>query len=166
MYDQSRREFIFATGVAVSTGLAGCSGDTTTGGVVGQSNDDTEPEASDEHDITFINIVDNLDATDVTSNSATLNGALRTLDSGYSALCCFRWRQAGEAPNSETSKQLLTSTGSYSAEIGELDPGTEYEYWAVARMVELDPWGVVGLPTVTESEPDEYAGRINTFTTQ
>lgn len=73
-------------------------------------------------------------ATAVTFTSATLNGTLDTLGdfSPVSVLFRYRAENSGSA-YTETTPQIVTATGPFSANVSGLDPGTSYEFKAEVR---------------------------------
>ena len=89
------------------------------------------------------------DATDVGTDSATLNGSLDDLGGASSADVYFEWRESGAASWNTTAAQTLSSTGSFSDDVTGLSSGTDYEFRAVADA----------------SDGDSDAGTTNTFTT-
>lgn len=71
-------------------------------------------------------------ATDVTDTTAVLNATLDSFGDGSSTDVLFRWgpeAPSGDFPANTTLEDTLSTTGSYSAEVTGLDPGTTYEYW-------------------------------------
>jgi subtilisin len=88
-------------------------------------------------------------ATNVTDSSATLNGDLTDLGGASSADVYFEWGESGTGLGNSTSKQTLSSTGSFSADVSGLSSGTDYDFRAVAEA----------------SDGDTDAGSTATFTT-
>lgn len=88
-------------------------------------------------------------ATDVSYTSATLNGEVTDLSNVGSVDVSFSYIRAGEAPPaSGTGVRTLDSTGTFSATVSGLDPGTIYECWAVAT-----------------ARGESVSSGVNTFTT-
>jgi hypothetical protein len=70
------------------------------------------------------------DATDVTTDSAWLNGDLTSMGTLNSATVSFAWgATSGSYPN-ETAGQTLTGTGAFYCNLDSLTPGTTYYYKA------------------------------------
>ena len=73
-------------------------------------------------------------ATNITQQSATLNGTLSSLGDSTIADVFFRYRLAGSSgPYAETTGQPVTATGPFSANISGLAPNTQYEYSTMIR---------------------------------
>jgi len=89
------------------------------------------------------------DATSVDATSATLGGELVGLDRADSAECYFEWRSVGASSWNTRATQTLSATGSFSADVGDLSSGTDYEYRAA----------------VTASDDDTDTGGTASFTT-
>jgi hypothetical protein len=70
------------------------------------------------------------DATDRTTESATLSGSVDAMDGYDSVECSFEWREEGSSSWSETEAETREQTGDFDAELDGLDPETEYEYRA------------------------------------
>ena len=70
-------------------------------------------------------------ASDITTNSATLNGILDSLGTYSSANVSFEWGLDTSYGN-ETPPQTMYATGPFSASISGLEPGTTYHYRAKA----------------------------------
>ena len=70
-------------------------------------------------------------ASDITTNSATLNGTLTGLGNASSVDVSFEWGLT-DSYGDETTPQTMTDTGSFYDSIGSLDPGTTYHYRAKA----------------------------------
>lgn len=92
------------------------------------------------------------DATSVDATSATLVGELSDLDGAASADCYFEWRRAGASGWTATTKQTLSSTGSFSASLSGLEDGVDYEYRAVGAAADgdVDTGSTVAFATVEE----------------
>lgn len=71
-------------------------------------------------------------ASNVSGTSATLNGALNSLEGNSSMDVYFEYRETGASTWNQTSIQTLSSTGSFSENVSGLSLSTEYEYRAVA----------------------------------
>ncbi|WIV68439.1 ice-binding family protein [Natrialbaceae archaeon AArc-T1-2] len=71
-------------------------------------------------------------ATDVNESTATLNGELTDLGDFDDVDVFFEWREVGAEDWIATGSQTLEETGTFSAEIEGLEPGTSYEFRAVA----------------------------------
>ena len=71
-------------------------------------------------------------AVDVGETAATLRGSLGDLGGAASADASFEWGEAGGSLPNASSAGTLSSTGSFSADLGGLAAGTEYEFRAVA----------------------------------
>jgi len=89
------------------------------------------------------------DATNVGTDSATLNGSLDDLGGADSADCYFEYRETGSNAWTATSGQTIGSTGSFSEDVSGLSSDTDYEFRAVADA----------------SDGDSNAGATNGFTT-
>jgi len=88
-------------------------------------------------------------ATDVSPSSATLHGEVTDLSNVDGADVRFSWITAGESPPvSETGTRTLDATGTFSETVSGLDPGTTYEFRAVA-----------------EARGESVSSGVNTFTT-
>lgn len=71
-------------------------------------------------------------ASGITDSGATLNGELSDLGGASSVDCSFEWRPVGTSSWNATAAQTRTSAGPFSADVGGLSNGTDYEYRAVA----------------------------------
>ena len=72
-------------------------------------------------------------ATNISINQTTLEGYLDYLgDNSSYADVHFEWRETGSTTWNTTAIQTMTTTGSFDETITELDPGTDYEFRAVA----------------------------------
>jgi concanavalin A-like lectin/glucanase superfamily protein/fibronectin type III domain protein len=92
-------------------------------------------------------------ATNITQQSAMLNGTLDSLGDFTIADVFFRYRVAGSSgPYAEPPGQAVTATGPFNYNISGLAPSTQYEYFSVVRWVGRD-----GLQQAT--------GDVLTFTT-
>lgn len=78
------------------------------------------------------------DITNVGSSSAKLSGSLDDLDSASSADCYFEWRQVGTRSWKTTTKQTLSSAGSFSTDVTGLEDGVDYECRAAAEASDGD----------------------------
>ena len=101
-------------------------------------------------------------ATEVTDNSATLNGSLDDLDGAGSADVYFEWGPSGDLSNTTTA-QTLSSTGSFSEEVSNLDSDTDYEYRAVADASDGDSatGGTVSFTTDSTARSDVLTANPN-----
>lgn len=73
-------------------------------------------------------------ATNITQQSATLNGTLSSLGDSTIADVFFRYRLAGSTgPYAETTGQPVTAAGPFSANVSGLAPSTQYEYSTMIR---------------------------------
>src|SRR4030042_5913501 len=70
-------------------------------------------------------------ATNITTNSATLNGNLTSLGNATTVYASFEWGLTTSYGN-ETSQQAMTSTATFNANIGSLSPGTTHHFRAKA----------------------------------
>ncbi|MFO8010448.1 MAG: hypothetical protein R6U89_06490, partial [Dehalococcoidia bacterium] len=70
-------------------------------------------------------------ADDITTSSATLNGALNSLGTDSSVVVSFEWGTAMPGSN-ETEQQVMIATGDFSASITDLQPSTTYYFRAKA----------------------------------
>ncbi|WP_255169182.1 ice-binding family protein [Natrononativus amylolyticus] len=77
-------------------------------------------------------IVETQTATDVNGSTATLNGELLDLGDYDAVDVFFEWRELGEDDWIATETQTLDEPGPFSAEIEGLEPGSTYEFRAVA----------------------------------
>jgi len=88
--------------------------------------EDVEPDVVDPPEVAT------RDATNIDSNSATLNGNLNELGTASAVEVSFEWGvQSGVYPN-ETTPQEMTSTGTYGAIIDGLPPAKTYYFRAEA----------------------------------
>jgi phosphodiesterase/alkaline phosphatase D-like protein len=69
-------------------------------------------------------------ATNVTANSATLNGDLQSLGSATTVNVSFQYGTTSGTYSNETPPQLMATTGNFTANISSLTPGTTYYYRA------------------------------------
>jgi len=82
--------------------------------------------------------VSTIDATNRTSNSATLNGDLISLGTASSVQVSFQWATEeyysthGNSYSSETPSQSVTTAGAFSANLTNLSPHTKYHFRAKA----------------------------------
>lgn len=76
--------------------------------------------------------VETVGASNVDSNSATLNGDLLDMGGSSSVDVWFEWGKAGAGFPNSTLRQTRSSPGSFSASIGFLESGTGYEFRAVS----------------------------------
>lgn len=83
-------------------------------------------------------VVDTERPTDVTADSATLEGTIEGLGGADSADVNFEWREAGTDGQNETPTQTLASTGGFSAGIDVLLADTSYEFRATATASDGD----------------------------
>jgi hypothetical protein len=68
-------------------------------------------------------------ATQVGSSGATLNATITTLDQQSTATYWFQyWRTATPSETLETTHRTVTATGPFSASVGSLPDGTEFQY--------------------------------------
>jgi transglutaminase-like putative cysteine protease len=72
------------------------------------------------------------DATDVTADSAWLNGDLTSMGTENSATVSFAWGPTSGSYPKETAGQAMAGTGTYFCNLGSLTPGTTYYYKARA----------------------------------
>ncbi|MCU4740543.1 ice-binding family protein [Natronoglomus mannanivorans] len=77
-------------------------------------------------------IVETQTATEVNGSTATLNGELIDLGDFDSVDVFFEWRELGADEWTATETQTLDEAGDFSAEIAGLEPGSTYEFRAVA----------------------------------
>lgn len=71
-------------------------------------------------------------ATDITYNSARLNGELTSLGTADNVTVSFTWGTESGVLTSETPGQVLTDPGAFYHDLGSLTPGTTYYYQAKA----------------------------------
>jgi hypothetical protein len=71
-------------------------------------------------------------ATNVATDSATLNGSLTSLGGASSAQVSFQWGLTTGYGNETAPPQTMTATGAFSAPLSGLTPGTTYHYRAKA----------------------------------
>jgi len=72
-------------------------------------------------------------SSDVGVSSATLNGELMGLSGVDAVDCYFEWRAANASEWNSTTAQTLSSTQAFSATVGGLDSGRQYEFRAVSQ---------------------------------
>ncbi|WP_245835463.1 ice-binding family protein [Natronolimnobius baerhuensis] len=77
-------------------------------------------------------IVETQTATDINGSTATLNGELIDLGDFDTVDVFFEWRELGEDEWIATETQTLDDPGDFTTEIAGLEPGTTYEFRAVA----------------------------------
>ena len=94
-------------------------------------------------------VVSTESATSVGETAATLNGSVTDLGNASSADVYFEYRNATVSGWSSTAVQTLSSTGSFSAAVSDLNDSTEYEFRAVA----------------SASDGDSDSGATSNFTT-
>lgn len=92
-------------------------------------------------------------ATDLTRTSAMLNGTLDSLGDFTDVNVYFRYRlAASNDPYTDTTPQVVSAVGPFSANVSGLTPGTQYEYMAVVQWTGRDG-------------TQDAAGTTTTFTT-
>lgn len=69
------------------------------------------------------------DASNVTAEGATLNGRLEELKAGHSVKVSFQWG-TDQTYGNETEPVEMTKEADFSADLGELTPGTDYHFRA------------------------------------
>ncbi len=90
-------------------------------------------------------------ATDVSYNSATLNGELTDIALEEDVKVFFRWRKIGEEPWNETEKEERVEEGTFNLILENLTANTSYEFKAVVEF---------------EEETKENKGDVTSFTTE
>lgn len=90
-------------------------------------------------------------ATNVTANSATLNGTLYDLGGHDTVYVRFEWGDDPDQLYSHTDYQQMSSTGSFSDEITGLDSGTTYYFraWAEDEGSDIDTGTTLSFTTDT-----------------
>lgn len=86
-------------------------------------------------------------ATDIDSNSATLNGDLIDMGNADPVDVWFDWGEFGTGLPNSTSRRTRSSPGSFSAILGhgdDLEPETVYEFQAVSDTGSVITTGTVG----------------------
>ena len=101
-------------------------------------------------------------ATEITDTSSTLTGEVTDLGGADEVEAAFEWREDGASEWRTTSSKTLDTSGAFADELHDLEPGTEYEFRAIA---ETD-WGsdagdVVSF--VTDEARDEAEPTIERF---
>ncbi|PSQ47696.1 hypothetical protein BRD19_08640 [Halobacteriales archaeon SW_7_65_23] len=97
-------------------------------------------------------------ASDVTRSSAVLGGELTELGGSDEVPVFFEYRETGASDWHETVPRALTSADTLSETVTDLEPGTEYEYRAVATMDWTTDRGAIETFTTdagTSSDPPE-----------
>lgn len=77
--------------------------------------------------------VKTLDASNITVETATLNGELTSLGDYSEANVYFKWRKSGESSWQETQKVKRTTIGQFNASLSGLEINTTYEFKALAN---------------------------------
>nr|WP_281098736.1 ice-binding family protein [Halovivax ruber] len=90
-------------------------------------------------------------ATEVNGSTATLNGELLDLGDYDDVDVFFEWRELGADEWTATETQMLDSPGEFDAEIAGLEPGSTYEFRAVAVTDDTRDEGAV--LSFTKAEP-------------
>ncbi len=72
------------------------------------------------------------DATEITANSATLNGELTALGTVISAGVRFQWGTSSQSYTKATIWMPKSVTGTFSRDISDLTPNTTYYFRAIA----------------------------------
>ena len=80
-------------------------------------------------------------ATDVGDNEATLNGSLESIGSGDEADVWFDYKLSSDTTWSSTTTQTLTSAGSFSEQLSELEADTSYDFRAQSDGLETTDTG-------------------------
>ena len=122
----------------------------TSGTYVPISSDDSE----DADDPEFA--VDTYTATEVTDSAARLAGQLSEFGGADAAAVGFEWREAGAETWWTTPMDDMASTGAFDRQISGLEPGTAYEFRAVADADDMTDVGDVR-SFETEDEETEAA---------
>ena len=99
-------------------------------------------------------------ASNVSDDSAQLNGELTDLGDFDEADCFFRYRETGATSWNETTVQTLSSAQTFDETITSLTPETEYEFKAVASFDGEEELGDV-LTFTTEEEEELDAEIVN-----
>lgn len=108
-------------------------------------------------------VVETTGATDVTTESATINGYLRDIGGADEVDVGFEWKQSSVDEWSQTGAQTLDAGGEFTAEVSGLDSETRYEFRAVAAYDGNRIDGeTVGFET-TETEDVSGGPTIETF---
>lgn len=101
-------------------------------------------------------------ATNVTKDSATLEGELTRLKGVDEASVWFEWGQVGYGLPNQTAQETRTTTGPFSRDITDLDPDTEYEFRAHAEADDGEITDEGDIQTFTTSETDEIVVSVET----
>lgn len=96
-------------------------------------------------------------ATTITQTSANLNGSLDTLGDFTPVNVFFRYHAEDSSSYTETTPQQLTAVGPFSAAVSGLDPGTIYEFKAVAQWADGSTRELAGNPA-TFTTVDDHDG--------
>ncbi|WP_331235125.1 S8 family serine peptidase [Natronorarus salvus] len=111
---------------------------------------DAESDDDDEESVS----VETGEASDVGETSATLNGEVNTLEGADEANVGFEYGEAGGALSNSVDAGTVSGTGTFDAEVTDLDVDTEYEFRAVAETDETSDEGD-GVAFTTEGEDDD-----------
>lgn len=98
-------------------------------------------------DVPYVGL-DTRPAVSVTGSSATLVGAVTTIQGAGSARCWFEYRQVGEEPAVDTDRRVISAPTTTRAQVTGLRGDTRYDVWLLA-----------------EVDDRRYAGKVVTFST-
>jgi subtilisin len=107
--------------------------------------------------------VETTDASDVGTTSATLEGDLLELGESGSAEVSFEYGADGEGFTDTTAVQTKSSTGSFEVPIDGLEPGTTYQFRALAESDSASDQGFTReFTTESDSEPPQESVSVET----
>jgi hypothetical protein len=99
--------------------------------------------------------VETIDASGVSSSSATLTGEITSLDATGEATVGFEWRELEALLWRTTDERTVDSTGEFSVDLSGLDSDTEYEYRALAETDEGTDTGEIRRFTTEKMVPPQ-----------
>ena len=118
---------------------------------VGAEDDDDDNGDADEN----VSVVTD-EATDIGETSATLNGEVTDLDGADEADVGFEYGETGGDLDNSVDAGTVSSTGTFAETVEDLEPGTDYEFRAVAETAnDSDAGSIKAFTTNAEDEEDE-----------
>lgn len=114
-----------------------------------EEDDDDDDDEEEEESVSVVTD----EATDVGETSVTLNGEVTELENADEADVGFEYGESGGDLSNSVDAGTVSSTGTFDADVDDLQSGTEYEFRAVAETDEASDTG--DIETFQTDEDDE-----------